>query len=93
MKEYGLSRREAASHYREMKEHLGRSVFRSDLTNHPRIAKKEATLVLQKRVPPKGPPIPPEELPPTEPEEMEEEPEEMEEEELDGTEEEGEYNG
>lgn len=79
----GFSRREAAQHYREMRKHLDRPVFRTDLDRHPRISQKEANKVKATRIPRKGPRIPPEELPPRMREKELEEGEELE---LDGSE-------
>ena len=52
MRGFNLTRKEAAQHYREMKQHLGRSVFRTDLSKHPRIAKREAEQAREKVKPP-----------------------------------------
>jgi hypothetical protein len=52
MRGFSLTRKEAAQHYREMRSHLGRSVFRPDLSKHPRIAKREAEQAREKVKPP-----------------------------------------
>lgn len=51
VKANGFSRREAAAHFRAMKEALGKSPARSDLKNHPVIARKAAKATLAKRLP------------------------------------------
>jgi hypothetical protein len=52
MRDFNLTRKEAAQHYREMKQHLSRSVFRTDLSKHPRIAKRGAEQAKEKVKPP-----------------------------------------
>lgn len=52
MRSHSLTRKGAAQHYREMRQHLGRSVFRTDLSKHPRIAKREAEQAREKVKPP-----------------------------------------
>ena len=61
-----ISRREAAEVYRGMRDRLGKSVFRTDLKRHPRIARQEAKRAQAERVPAKGPPVPAREMPPVE---------------------------
>jgi hypothetical protein len=76
MTRYGLSRKEAAVHYRAVREHLDRPAMRADIKNHPKIAARYARHVKAIRVPkrPIGRPIIPlEEFPPAPVEEEEEE--------------------
>jgi len=51
MSRYGLARRQAAQHYREMRGNLKRSVTRADIANHPRISKRTAAWAFAKRPP------------------------------------------
>jgi hypothetical protein len=80
MSRYGLARKQAAQHYREMRSRLDRPVTRADVRNHPRIAKQTAARAFAKRIgAPTKPPI--RKLPPPGiPEEVFEELEEGEEE-------------
>jgi len=48
---YGLTRKQAAQHYREMRPQLGRPVFRADLRHHPRLAKRGAERAFALRPP------------------------------------------
>ena len=52
MSKYKLTRKEAAQHYREMRDHLSKSIFRTDLKKHPRIGKRMAAKAREKVKPP-----------------------------------------
>ena len=74
-RKHGHSVQVARQHYREMREKLGRPVFRNDLRSHPRIAQRAADRAWSKIRPIELPPMPP----PAEPEEIEIPPEVLEE--------------
>jgi len=68
---YGLTRKQAAQHYREMRPQLGRPVFRADLRHHPVIAKRASERAFALRPPVAKVPVKPPELrPPTIPEKI-----------------------
>jgi len=68
---YGLTRKQAAQHYREMRGKLHRPIFRTDLRRHPIIAKRGSERAFALRPPVTKVPVKPPKLrPPTIPEEI-----------------------